>query len=303
MTAQTQWYRSAIVFGYLGVLPTYPGAMLECPENFAIPPLMGNYWAVNYGPGLKQPFLTCQFAIRDTSADDILAGTVGGNYNSPAGLLDYLFSRSNDCAHNTPSLGTMEFWDCRSRVVMENAKADAFQLSGSKGSDMLLSVRFCGTSCDMDTTTPTGLTGFTGWHDANILRFPSVNFTDEFEDIVWSFNMSYTNSHNPDLSLEGSEFPSSCDAGQKVASMALVVQAADGLSNSQNGPVANGGDINLQISGTGRSLTLTMPNVLNTTPRNRSIAIPRTMRAYQYYCLGGDGTTIPPLYLSAISGF
>lgn len=292
MTLQTQWYRSGIKFGTLGILPCYPNATLDCPDNYDVPPILGNAWQVNYGPGLKQPYITVQLAIRDY-ADGVL--------NSSSGLLYYLLARdSSDVASdNSFSLGTVEFWDGRSRALMTSAKLDALTLSCTKGGPISCTARLCGNGLLFDTTNP----GVAGWNAAKILRFPAITFNGNLANKVWQFNLSYTNNHNPDLTLDGTEFPYTCDAGMRIAGFSVVVQAADGLLNSQLGPVAHEDSASFNIAGTGRSLTLGLSRLINNTPKNRVVSVPRNMRAYQYISLGTDGVTAPPLVVVSHSGF
>lgn len=278
-SAQTVWYKSQIKIGATAI-PCYPNARLTCPMNWAIPAIIGNYWQYSYGVGLRQPAVDVTFAVRDKTGE-ALSST----------LLGMFFTRSADGAHDTTAVsGGIQFWNGRSGFTLGGAKAESFTMGCSKGDEIRFSARFVGTSI-----TPLGAApGVTAWDSSRILRFKAVNFGGSLANIVWSFNLSFSNNHTPDLSLNGSEFPADQNAGMQTAGFVISAQESDSATIEaldSSGPFSQ----TIVITGTGGNLTLTLNGLLNQTPNERDVRVPRIMRDYSFACLGGSGQTTPPI--------
>lgn len=283
---QVQFYKAAILIGDVAI-PCYPGAALQNAKNWAVPPIIGNYWSLNYGDGLRQPIVDLQFCIRD-KAGEILS--------SP--FLDLFFSRSSDVAHDiSPITGStyngLAFWDGQDGFVLLGAKWDSFTIGSSKGDDIRMSARFVGSGVSTISVAPP----YPGWDTSNILRFNKITFAGGLANKVWGFNLSVSNNCHPNMALDGTQYPTEWNAGQVTAGFQMTMQASDAWSLP-----SDGASIAFTISGTGRSRTFILSRVLNQTPDDRSVSPPRIMRQYQFVCLGGDAQTTPPVVVSG-TGF
>lgn len=279
-TQQTQFYKAGLKIGAV-TYPALPGMRISVPKNFAVPPIIGNYWQLNYVEGMRQPMVECNLVARD------VAGEVAS-----AALFDLFHTRTADVAHDTvPIPGGISFWDGTSGWLLNGAKADSYTISASKGEDIAISMRFVGT-----TIAALGAAINPGWSSNPPLRFQNLVFGNQLADIPWMFSLSFSNNHHPDMSLNGSVFPAACNAGMMTAGLNVRVQAQD--------VVPNGGPTSIAIIGHGTSqdtpngatyLTFTLPNIALSTPDDKQVEVPRVMRAYQYICLGGDSQATPPL--------
>ena len=294
---QTQFYTSAIKIGST-IWPVYPGATLTCPKNWAVNPIVGNYWAWNVGDGLQMPVLEVRMVVLDT-ATSVLSATNLNNW----------LARSADVAHDTTDLGNITLFDGRSTVTMSNCKMDGFTISTSKGEEINATFRFVG--CGLTTTyhQETQLSNYRPtWSQSNVLRFSAVRFLSPSNDAPWGFGMNFSHGHTPNLNLNGTDFPSAQNAGMMAAGITMTVQAAS--DNAAGGPpiTDSTGVIQFRIGGTFTrngssytsqfSTTFTLNQCLNNTPNDRQINIPRNMRQYNYIALGNDAYTTPPLVVS-----
>lgn len=276
MSAQTQFYKSWIVFGGLNI-PIYPGAQLNIPRNYAIPPIVGNYWQFNYGDGFVNPTIDVQIAIRDVATEALSLN-----------FLNLFMTRSADVAHDTSALtGGIVFYNGRRAIQLLGAKADSFSIGSSKGDDIRFSARFCGTGIAATTAPLTP-----AWSNANILRFNKGTFAGALAGILWRYDLSFGNNHNPDMSLDGTTGPANQNAGMMTVGFNVMAQAVDDTAVSAVTSAA------LTIAGANVSRTFTLPNLLCETPDNTGITAPRNMVQRSYHCLGGDGQTTAPLTLS-----
>jgi hypothetical protein len=291
VATQVQFFKAIIQYGVMGVLETMPNITLNVPENYAIPPMIGNYCQLNFGQGFINPSLEVDLVFRDTSTGLMAAS---GSLASPGGLFDYLLLRTNDAAYDTLSIGdiTVQPSGVSDGFVLKNAKVGAVSLSCSKGGEIQCHVSFMGAAV---ITQSTALT-FTGWSTANILRFKNVNFTSPLDNQVWEFGFSYSNNLAPDMSLNGSEFPASQLGGMPTASFNANMQI-----NSRNYAPNNGTfpapttptALGFTIVGTTRTLTFNAPNPINNVGRSRSIQAPRIMQAYNATLLGATSFGLP----------
>ena len=289
--AQRQFYKGIVSYGALGVLPTLPGVSLNVNENYAIPPIIGNYWQWNFGQGFINPTLETSFVFRDVSTELMTPSSTG---TTPANFFDYAHMRSNDGAHDVASIGniTIQPSGTGDALVLMNAKIASYQMSCSKGGEIVIRASFVGTGV---TTLGTALT-FAGWSNANILRFKNVSFASPLDNQVWEWGYNFSNNMTPCMALNGSEFPADQNAGMQTASMNISTQIAT-TNRPDNGTFPVPGTlapIVVIIAGTTKTLTATFPNPINNTKRNRQIASGRVMQASQYTLLGGDGISSSP---------
>jgi hypothetical protein len=209
--------------------------------------------------------------------------------------------RSPDVAHDTPEIpGGITFFDGRRAITLNGAKADSFVLSCAKGENISLRARFCGAGLSKVTTTSGS---YPGWSSKPLLRFKAVRFNGILQDKVWRFTLSYTNNHNPDLALDGTNFPMAQNAGFMQCGFSFMVQASDadaintGLFNMDtNNP---GGTIQFTLTGgTYPGMTVTLPNVVTDSDDNGALTMPRVMRNYDCTCLGASSQLDPPIVIN-----
>lgn len=290
---QMQWYRAIIHFGAtLGYLPVLPGISLNVNENFAVPPIMSNYWSFSVGQGFINPTLNCSIVFRD-SATELLKPS--GAAGSPANFWDFAHMRSNDGAHDAYTLGDITIQQPDgSGFILRNAKIADYSLSCSKaGGDINVSASFVGTSVD-----PLGTPlVFPGWSNANVVRFKNVQFAPPLDNQVFEFGCSYSNQMSPNMALNGSEFPAEQNAGMQSANFNMSTQIGT-QNRPDNGtfpPPATLATIQFSIAGSAHTGVWTAANPINNTRRSRNFSPPRLMQQSQYILLGGDSETLPPL--------
>jgi len=283
-SAQAQFYTSYLSFGGL-MIPIYPGARLSAPRNYVAPPLVGNFWILNEGDGFTNPSVDVQVAVRDVAQEALgLTGVIGVGSK----FLDYALIRSADSANDTAILpGGVVFYNGVRALLLENAKFDSFSLSASKGGDITMRARFCGTDV-ISTTTPS----LVPWSTARLLRYNKVTFAGALAGIVWSVDAGFSNSHSPDMSMNGTTGPAAQNAGMLGATLQLTGQAADDATMGGISTAA------FTIAGSNVTRTFTFGNVHDQTPDDLSISIPRNMREHSYLCKGVDGSTSGPLVVS-----
>jgi len=289
-TAQTQFYQSKIMIGG-SVVPCFPEAAFYAPPNYVVPPILGNFWQVNVGVGLIQPYVELSFALRDKTSE-VLYGT----------FLDYWFARSADVAHDTAAIPSgIVFWDGYKGWSLSGAKADSFSIGASKGSAIQFTARFCGTSFAAQNSDPAP--GFVGWSTDSLLMFDRIGFDSNLTSRVWRFDASFSNNHNPDLSLDGTVTPAACNAGMQTAGFQITCQAKDDVGVVGMGTVADESAIYFDINGSaGKKVRFTMARCKNADPNSRNTRPPRIMRQYPFLVLGADGQTTPPLVHSIPGG-
>jgi hypothetical protein len=282
-TATTQFYKSVLLIGSTPI-PAYPGATLRCDKNWAIPPIIGNYWQWNYGIGFRQPVVDINLVVRDKAGEALSAS-----------FLNMFTTRSADAAHDTTAItGGIQYWDGRTGFTMNGAKADSFSISCAKGEDIQMSVRFVGTTITALGSAPV----VSAWDNTQILRFKGVNLGSAMTDKIWRFGLSFSNNHSPDMSLNGSEFPAAQNAGMMTVGFNCRAQAADAAAIEAldaSGPFAQ----TVVITGSTKTCTFTLNGLLANNPSDRVITVPRNMRDYVWSCLGGDGQTTAPLTISS----
>lgn len=290
MANQTAFYSSYVEIGGANYPVLGNGARLSAPANWAIPPIIGNLWQVNYGAGLVSPVVDVNFAVRD-KASEVLA----------TAFLNTFLTRSADAANDTSILsGGIVFWNGRSGFTLNNAKADSFVLSCSgKGADLNLSARFLGTSITALGAVPAGAPYGSApiiWDKSPLLRFASVSFGGALANVVWSFSLSFSNNSNPDLALDGTTGPSNINAGLQTCGLQYTVQAAttsvidNGLLPPPSSPTA----LTIVITGANITRTFSLSNPIDATPNELTTNVPRVMRSHQVIALGlPDGATGP----------
>lgn len=294
---QVQYFKGITNFGVLGILPIMPGISLKIPENYAIPPIIGNYCQLNFGQGFISPSLECDFVFRDV-ANELM--TPSGSLGSPSGLFDFLQLRTNDAAYDCLSIGdiTIQPSGLSDGFVLQSAKLGAVSISCSKGGEIQIHASFMGAAVIPQTT----LLTFTGWSTANIMRFKNVNFAAPADNQIWEFGLSYSNDLSPDMSLNNSEFPANQLGGLPTASFNASMQINSRLNVPDNGTFpapANPAALSFQIVGTYRTLTFNAPNPINNVKRNRTISAPRVMQPYNAILLGSSSFDRPCTFVIA----
>jgi hypothetical protein len=285
--AQVQFYKSAIFIGDTPI-PCYPNCSFTVPKNFAIPPIIGNYWQLNYGDGLRMPTVELSLAVRN-KASEVLSST----------MMNYFLTRTADAAHDiSPITGAtyngLAFWDGNSGWVLTGAKADSFTIGSSKGDDIRFNTRFCGSGITAIGSPPT----YPGWDTSNLLRFNAVTFSGAMANKVWSFDLSFSNNCSPNLPLDGTQYPSEWNAGMMTAGLRLVLQGSDAAP-------ADAAAFNIVITGAGsptKTATFTINNPLNQNPDDKRVTVPRIMREYMLTLLGANAQATGPISV-AISNF
>lgn len=282
---QTQFYKSLLVIG-TRVYPALPGCRMSMPLNYDVPPIIGNYWQWNYGPGLVSPTVEVQLVMRDTA-----------NECFDLSFFQMFLTRSNDAAHDTAVIsGGITFWNGRRGFTLNGAKADSFSIGSGANQSVTLSCRFVGTSLTPVSTAP----AFTGFSNATELRFPNVSFAEPFANAVWNFNMSFANNHNPDLSMNGTAFATAMNAGMQTAGFSCLMQAYHtpatlGIANGTYPAPATPTPIAVSITCTTGTRVFTLANPIINNPNDLMAQAPRNMNEYSFICLGADGIVNGPL--------
>lgn len=319
MSAPTQFFKSSIQWNngtYQLAIPALPNAVINCPRNFAIPPLIGNDAQVNYVEGFRQPMVDVALVQLDQAAS-----LVANGYINPLGsaFLNYLRTRSADAAYDTTAFGDgsttgLDFWDGRSGFTLLGAKFEQFTVGTSKGDDLRLMARFTGASIIPITVVPT----YPAWSNASVLRFQSAAFGSTLANLPWSFEWTYSNNHNPNMALNGTSFPLEMNAGLPTSSFSIMTQAvdSDGFSFGPTNPgtVIPDGALSEIPAATPQTITisnafnqggsatksfvLTLANIINDTRDNRSIRVPRNMRLHNYIVTATAGNLQPWSYTS-----
>ncbi len=275
--AQVQFYKSAFFIGDTA-MPAYPGARISCPKNWEIPPIIGNYWQLNYGDGLRMPTVEVQLPIRD-KAGEALSSTIFG----------YAHTRGANVAHDVSAItgstyNGVAFWDGFSGWVLTGAKLDSYTIGCSKGSDIRFNLRFCGNGITAIGSTPT----YAGWDTSKLLRFNAVTFGSPIVGKPWNFDLSFSNNCNPNLSLDGTQFPEEMNAGMQTAGLQMLFQAQDTAP-------ADATAVAITITGTSRTCVFTANNPLYNDPDSRAITPPRNMRQHSATLLGANAQSTAPL--------
>jgi hypothetical protein len=266
-TANTPFYQACIIIGGVHI-PCRPGAVLTAPDNWQVPPIIGNAYQWNYGVGLISPMVDVELVIRDITSEALSTA-----------FLNYFTGRTSDVSNDTNELTSdIVFWDGRSGFTLGGAKAESFTISCSKGDDIRMAVRFVGTSISSVGTSPT----LDSWTIAPVLRFKAVTLGGALANIAWAFSLSFSNNHTPNLALDGTQYPTAQNAGIPTASLDLTLQAADT-------PPATGTPIVITIAGSVLTRVITIENPLFGTENNRSVQAPRVMRQFSAICLGLAG--------------
>ena len=295
-TEVTQFYKSLLVYGTVGgtgvVIPTLPGARLTVPQNWDVPPIIGNYWQLNYGDGLLMPTVDVQLVVRNATAEALSTR-----------FFSLFTTRSNDAAHDTSDItGGISFWDGYTGFTLTGARADSFMIGCSKGDSIRMSCRFVGNGLSGVSSIPTpGL--WTGFAAGKTYRFNKVLMdpagpsygAGSLSNTVWRFDLSYSNNHTPNLSLDGTQYPTAMNAGMQTVGFNLMNQAGDAVSGVS-------GFHRIQIGDTTSpdvvSATFDLANVLDNTPNDRQIEQPRVMRRHTFTCLSTDAQATTPLTIT-----
>lgn len=278
-TAPTPWYQGIMIIGGTQ-FPVHPRPRITLPPNWIVPPIIGNYAAVNYGEGLTEPVVEFNFAVRDYS-------TVN-NATQPSvlssGFLNLFHTRSSDVARNTSALsGGIQFWTGRSGWQLNGAKADSYTIGTSKGDQIRFSARFCGADFSALGSAPS----FTQWDKTRVLTFKAANWSGGLNNLVWTWDMSYSNNHAGDMALTGLTTPAAQNAGQPTGGLQLTVQEADNGSVPAND--ASAAFVITGVNGGGKTLTMTLNSLLDMTPNDITQDMPVVMRTHQYQLLAATG--------------
>jgi len=300
-TPQVTFYKTGLKIGN-AFYPCLPNSTeLICPRNFAIPPIIGNFWQLNYADGLRQPVVNTQIVIRSNTAE-VLSTT----------FLDYFMLRSNDLKHDMPNINSggngITFFDGASAFNMGGGaggivKANAFTLMSSKGEDLIFNAQFLGNNIVPIVGGSLAALSAPSWSKDPPLRFQNVNFDGTAANEVWRFSLAYSNNCNPNLAMDQTVFPADINGGLQTCGLSLTMQAlstppADESElhlfiypAQQNAAAAHGND-----GGGGSAFrNFKMAAPINNTRDDRRLTAPRIMRNYDYIVLGGDSQAIPPL--------
>jgi hypothetical protein len=310
----TVFYKAVILINGSAYAINPGGTRLQCPKNFQVPPIIGNFWQLNYGEGLRNPMVDCSMVVRNKS-NEVMSPT----------FFNYFHTRTNDAAFDTlPLTSGITFWNGRSGFVLNNAKADSYTVGCASGDQIRISARFVGSTLTPITAIPAYATAF---DRANILVFKYLTFLAGLSNVVWNFNLTFSNNHSPNVPLNGTEFPADQNAGMQTVGFNFMVQAATQnpllLQNATSTnpfytssygtvpdnaafpPPSSPTTIAFQIAGsdygaspTPFTRTFTLNNPIDNTPDDMDIPQGRVMRQHQYLCMGGDGQTTAPLTVS-----
>jgi hypothetical protein len=263
----TVFYESIINIGG-SPYPMQPNAtQISVPMNWIVPPIIGNYWPLNKCVGLRQCVVDVSYIIPDDPLyrlQDLIVpflqrtvpGGAPGVAPDPAWGSVPSYPGALAAMNNTIPLGYaagtypfgkgIDFWNGVRGIHLNFAKADSFVLSITNGQNISLRARYCGADI-----VPIGVPGipgeppsFVGYGNSTLLSFANVNFMDytlvddvfalasgpnDLQDICQRFTLSYSNNHNPDLGMWGSNFPKAQNAGARSAGLTATVQAAAGI--------------------------------------------------------------------------
>ena len=289
---QTQYFKSYIRWNIAGTyyyIPAIPGAVLNCPVNYIVPPVIGSIVPVNYCIGLRVPVLDVGLVHLDGYH---AYGTISPLSNL---FLSYLFNRvtiylDSPYFGSDPTTQGIEFWDGNSGFTLTGAKSEAMAIMVAKGTDLVMQSRFVGNGI-APITSPTSTYN---WSNNQPLRFQALTFSSPLTNIPWSLEFSYQNNHRPVRQIiGGTPFPYAMVAKEPSAHINLITQTADGATVPSSGPVS------FTISGASASATITGINCLDNTVDNREVRIPRVMRQHQLIVLGNSGYISPCTYSSS----
>ena len=280
-----QFYRGVIKINNVNI-PFLPGVSLPLPDNYDIPPVIGNDYQLCYGDGVIMPMFSGNVHLRDT-AGEALSST----------FLSPFLSRTSDAFHDTTALTNgIQLWDGLSGYDIAGVKPDGFTLSGSFGAPLAMSVRYVGTTATENVgAPPTNSTGFT---PCSILRFNKVTFGGNLASAVESFQLSLSNNHVPNGGLSGGRGPVAMNAAQQTVALTLTMNAQSAADVDTFLP--DGTAIVITITGSSKTRVFTINNPLVLNRKSRGIAAPHTKRTYEIACLAANSTA--PLSISG-TGF
>ena len=204
MSGYTPFFKGFILVGNIAI-PVLPNAQFTCPQNWSLPPILGNLWQFDYGQGLRSPMIELSFVVRDNTTEALSAQ-----------LMTWALSRSTNNSDTPyigagggppPPLGTapgatspdggtyglldvtdgISFWDGAVGTQMTGAKVASFSLGCSKGDDIRFTMRFMGSGIQNLVSNGNGTFTVTGTAVAStaatagttafsVLRFPSILF-------------------------------------------------------------------------------------------------------------------------------
>ncbi len=321
---QVQFYKSTVKLALGGTstladMPTYAGSAFGMPSNWSLPPVVGNYGQWTYGDGLLQPGLDVQMCVRDVA-----------NECMTQAFWDAFLVRSNDASHDTSiiddaSLVGAVFFDGQDAWALSGVKGNGFTLSAAKSSDIQIAASYVATSAVrmLAASNPSPPT----WDDSNQLRFNKVtvdiilqtgasmsnplstyavtdsDFTQQTIIVcgTWGFTLSHSSNLNPNMSLDGTQFPTEWNAGMATGSLQLNIQAnqaavllkaLEDAGSAYLGSIPAGWHptpvaVRITITGGGspaRVWKAYIPNCLVMNPNDRNNRPPRIMRGLTFVC-------------------
>ena len=290
----TQFYRAVVLVGGIQY-PIIPTAGFSCPKNFIIPPIIGNLWQFNYTEGFQQPSVDLIFIPRDKGASGAFSEVFSSTF------LNYFLRGTAD---DTSTIsGGLVFWNGQDGWTLSGAKADTFSLSVAQGQLIGFTARFLFNGITYLSTAPS----FTAWDNSAPLigKNAAVSFGSAAQTgSVWNLGLTYSNNHTPDMSLNGTNFPTDNNAGMQTAALNFTVQAAQGIQGGttavpDNNPVPSSlTTVSCIITGVNGTRTFTVNNPIDQIGNNREVPLGRVMRPHSYVALGGTATTTSPLTIS-----
>ena len=264
------YYEAYIQIGALQI-PAMPGMSLTAPQNWVVPPMIGNRFPVNVGKGARNASIDVSLIVRD-KATEALSTSFLGLFNT-RGSLPY---------DNTAIItGGITFWNGNSGFIMKGAKPESISLACSYGEDIQLNCRFVGSdeeglnTCLTVISTPPTLPS---WDCTPELRFDACNFSSPLTNEVWRFGLSYSNNHRPSKAMHGGVFPIYMNAGQPSAAFNIMVQELASVPSDESA-------VTLSIAGTAFTRNFTLNRIKDNTPNNLSVEVPESMRMHDYLCL------------------
>jgi hypothetical protein len=276
-TAQTAFYKGFALLG--GAQYPILGWNFNADPQRNLPAPLGNWGQYNWSEGFIRPFINLNLLVRDwdTAQASVLSST----------FLDPFFTRSADAAHDTTAITNgLVLWNGRAGWTCAGVKPEAFTISGGKGEPVTMSASFCAAEVTRLLVAPS----LTAWSATAPVTFKGVNFTNELADRVQRFNLSYSNNHTPDMTLNGKYGPAAWNAGMWTSGLQVTVQEADAdaLAGyfSTDGTTMVGGlndvtDVSLVINGQNAhaaALTLALNNLLVQNPNSNATQQPRLLR-------------------------
>lgn len=310
---QTLYYGAIVAVNGIAY-PCRSNASIAVPHNYQVPESLGSYYPWHYVEGLRQPVVALSFLVRDSSRST--QPSVLG-----AGFLSLFLNRVANAfgvPTEAPSAGDIVFWDGYRGFALHNSKADAFRISTSKGQDVTFTAQFCGTSLtalgansgpgNVAGTAPT----FNGWDRSPVINFASVSLDPwssglglsgnygflghaDGRDYPLSASLTYSNNHQPNMSLNASHFPSECNAGVPVASMQVSCKTEDYCPS-------DGDSVYMYINGATTGLTFCMPYIINESDTNLQVPAPRVIRSYNLIGLGAGGSYLSTTFETGVGG-